>query len=215
MESNYEFSQAVLNRKRSKFFQKIFKIIILKPRKEQNVSPRLDRVLVVSPGDADLYLRKVPIFLETGWDSSLFWISTPLRSRHLWVLKGLSKTSAASPILSLTGTVVFLSVFSWITFRAMSNLSIFSLCSFSSWRMSSIPPSPKRAKEPVPEYTDELDSLKATQTPMPRFNTHFLIKIPKGLTPDPAWHTTSAKLGSHQPHPLMNRKRHHKATGHT
>ena len=26
------------------------------------------------------------------------------------------------------------------------------------------------------------------------FNTHLLIKVMKGLAPDPAWHTTSAEL---------------------
>ena len=29
----------------------------------------------VSPRDAERGLRKIPIFLEAGWDSSLFWIS--------------------------------------------------------------------------------------------------------------------------------------------
>ena len=31
------------------------------------------------------------------------------------------------------------------------------------------------------------------------FNTHYLIKVSKGLALDPAWHTTSVELGSHQP----------------
>ena len=93
----------------------------------------------------DLGLRKIPIFLEVGWNSCLFWIVTPFCIRHIWVLTRLSKTSAASPTLNLTGTGVFLSHLSWITFRAMPNLSIFSLCSFRSWRMSFNLPYSERA----------------------------------------------------------------------
>ena len=66
-----------------------------------------------------------------------------------------------------------------------------------------------------PEYTDRPDSLGATQTLTPVFNTHFLFKVPKGLAPDPAWHTTSAELCLHQPRLLMDRKRHHPAAGHS
>ena len=47
------------------------------------------------------------------------------------------------------------------------------------------------------------------------FNTHYLIKVPKGLAPDPAWHTTSAELGSHQPRLLVVRGRIHSATKHS
>ena len=37
-------------------------------------------------------------------------------------------------------------------------------------------------------------------------------KVPKGLAPDPAWHTTSEELGSHQSRPLVGRGRYHSAT---
>ena len=47
------------------------------------------------------------------------------------------------------------------------------------------------------------------------FNTHHLIKVPKGLAPDPAWHTTSAELGSQQPRLLVGRGRCHLATKHS
>ena len=47
------------------------------------------------------------------------------------------------------------------------------------------------------------------------FKTHFLIKFPKELAPDPARHTTSAELSSHQPRFLMDRERHHSAAGHS
>ena len=47
-------------------------------------------------------LRKIPILFEAGWDSSLFWISTPLSSRHLWVLSIPLNTSVASFTESLT-----------------------------------------------------------------------------------------------------------------
>ena len=47
------------------------------------------------------------------------------------------------------------------------------------------------------------------------FNTHYLIKVPKGLASDPAWHPTSAELGSHQPRHLVGRGRHHSATKHS
>ena len=59
---------------------------------------------------------------------------------------------------------------------------------------------------------DRPDSLEAIQAPTPVFNTHYLIKVPKGLALDPAWHTTSAELGSQQPHLLVGRGRHHSAT---
>ena len=57
----------------------------------------------LKPRDADLSLRKIPIFLEAWCDSRLFWISTPLCIIHLWVLRRLSKTSAASPTLDFDG----------------------------------------------------------------------------------------------------------------
>ena len=57
--------------------------------------------------------------------------------------------------------------------------------------------------------------LGATQIPTPVFNTHFLIKVPKELAADPARHTTSVELSSHQPHLLMGRERHHSAAGHS
>ena len=47
------------------------------------------------------------------------------------------------------------------------------------------------------------------------FNTHYLIKVPKGLAPDPAWHTTSAKLGSHHTRLLVGRGSHHSASKHS
>ena len=43
------------------------------------------------------------------------------------------------------------------------------------------------------------------------FNTHYLIKVPKGLAPGPEWHITSAELGLHQPGLLVGRRRHHSA----
>ena len=43
-----------------------------------------------------------------------------------------------------------------------------------------------------------VDSHEATQAPTPVFSTLYLIKVPKGLAPDPAWYTTLAELGSHQ-----------------
>ena len=46
-------------------------------------------------------------------------------------------------------------------------------------------------------------------------NTHYLIKVPKWLAPDPAWHTTSAELGSHQPLLLVGRGRRLSATYHS
>ena len=46
-------------------------------------------------------------------------------------------------------------------------------------------------------------------------NTHYLIKVPKGLAPDPVGHTTSAELGSHQPRLLVGRGRHRSATKHS
>ena len=36
-----------------------------------------------------------------------------------------------------------------------------------------------------------------------------------GLAPDPAWHTTSAESGSHQPRLLMDWDRHYQAAGHS
>ena len=47
------------------------------------------------------------------------------------------------------------------------------------------------------------------------FNTHYLIKVPKGLASDPAWHITSAELGSHQLRHFVGRGRHHSATKHS
>ena len=47
------------------------------------------------------------------------------------------------------------------------------------------------------------------------FNTHYLIKVPKELASDPAWHTTSAELRSQQPRLLVDRGRHHSATKHS
>ena len=46
-------------------------------------------------------------------------------------------------------------------------------------------------------------------------NKHYLIKVPKGLAPDPARHTTSAELCSHQPRLLVGRGRHHLAPKHS
>ena len=47
------------------------------------------------------------------------------------------------------------------------------------------------------------------------FNTHYLIRVPKGQASDPAWHTTSAELGSHQPRILVGRGRLHSVTKHS
>ena len=54
--------------------------------------------------------------------------------------------------------------------------------------------------------------LEATQAPTPVFNTHYLIKVPKGLAPDPAWHTTSEELGLHQPRLYVDLGRQHSVT---
>ena len=96
----------------------------------------------VSPKDAERGLRKIPILFEAGWDSSLFWISTPLSSRHLWVLSIPLNTSVAALALSLTCPGLFLSIPCWITLRALANFSIFTLCSFRSWRTSFHPSAP-------------------------------------------------------------------------
>ena len=66
----------------------------------------------------------------------------------------------------------------------------------------------------VPENMDWPESLGAIQTPTSVFNSHCVIKVPKRLAPDPAWHTTSAEPGS-QPCLLMGRERHHQAVGHS
>ena len=87
---------------------------------------------VVSPRDGERTLRKITIFFEAGWDSSLFSISTPLSSRHLWVLSIPLNTSVASLTLSLTWPGLFVSMPYWITLRALGNFSIFLLCSFRS-----------------------------------------------------------------------------------
>ena len=52
-----------------------------------------------------------------------------------------------------------------------------------------------------------------TLTPTSVFNTHYLIKVPKGLAPDPTRRTTSAEPGSYQPHLLMGQERHHQLAG--
>ena len=62
---------------------------------------------------------------------------------------------------------------------------------------------------------DRPDSLEATQAQTPVFNTHYLIKVPKGLAPDPTRHTTSAELGSQQPRLLVSRGRRHSLTKHS
>ena len=89
---------------------------------------------VVSPRGAERGLRKIPIFFEAGWDSSLFWISTPLSSRHLWVLIIPLNTFVALFSLSCTWPGLLLSIPCWMTLRALANFSIFSLCSIRSWR---------------------------------------------------------------------------------
>ena len=96
----------------------------------------------VSPRDAERDLRKILIIFEAEWDSSLFWISTPLSSRHLWVLSIPLNTSVASQTLSLTWPGLFLGIPCWITLRALFNFSIFTLCSFRSWRTSFHPSTP-------------------------------------------------------------------------
>ena len=62
---------------------------------------------------------------------------------------------------------------------------------------------------------DRPDSLEATQAPTPMFNTNYLIKVPKGLVPDPPLHRTTAELGSHQPRLLLGRGRHYSAPKHS
>ena len=99
----------------------------------------------VSPRDAERGLRKIPIFFETGWVSSLFWSSTPLSSRHLWVLSIPPNTSAASFTESFTKPGLFLSIPFCITLRALASFSIFSFCSFRSWRTSFHPSAPEGA----------------------------------------------------------------------
>ena len=90
----------------------------------------------VSLRDAERRLRKIAIFFEMGWNSRLFWISTPVSSRHLWVLSILLNTSVSSLTLSFTCPGLFLSITCWITLRALANFSIFTFCSFRSWRTS-------------------------------------------------------------------------------
>ena len=82
--------------------------------------------------------------ISQRWDSSLFWLSIPLCNKHLWVLRRLSKISAASLSLVLMVVGVFRHIPSWITSRAKPSFSIFSLCYFRSWRMSFNPPSSER-----------------------------------------------------------------------
>ena len=60
-----------------------------------------------------------------------------------------------------------------------------------------------------PEAQPPLSRSENTQTDQTSaLNTHYLIKVPKGLAPDPAWHPTSTELSSHQPRLLMGRERH-------
>ena len=61
--------------------------------------------------------------------------------------------------------------------------------------------------------TDQTRSGQHTLKPV--FNTYFPIKVQKGLAAHLAWHTTSAELGSHQPHLLVVRERYHQAAGHS
>ena len=89
--------------------------------------------LGVSPRDAGCGLQKIPIFFEAGWESSLFWISTPLYRRHSWVLSIPLNTSIDSLTLSFTWPGLFLSIPCWMTLRALANFSIFSLCFLWSW----------------------------------------------------------------------------------
>ena len=99
----------------------------------------------VSPRDAERSLRKIPIFFEAGWGYSLFWISTQLSRRHLWVLSIPFNTSVASFTLSFTWPGLFLYIPCWMTLRALANFSIFALCSLRSWRTSFDPSAPVEA----------------------------------------------------------------------
>ena len=49
--------------------------------------------------------------------------------------------------------------------------------------------------------------VHACQAPREGLKLLGLIKVTKGLAPDSAWHTTSAELGSHQPHLFMGREK--------
>ena len=64
----------------------------------------------LSPRGAERVLGKIPIYFESGWDSSLFSISILLLRRHLWVLSIPLNTSEASFILSFTWPGLFLSI---------------------------------------------------------------------------------------------------------
>ena len=86
---------------------------------------------------------RYPSFLRR--DSRFFWISTPLSSRHLWVLSILLNTSEASFTLSFTWPGLFLRISCWMTLKALDNVSIFSLCSLRSWRTSFYPSAPGEA----------------------------------------------------------------------
>ena len=100
-------------------------------------------------------------------------------------------------------------------------MQIFHLAVFNVLRMSMLisAQNPLRLPVPflafVPEYTDRPDSLEAKQAPTLVFNTHYLIKVPKGLVSDPAYHNTSVELGSQQPRLLVGRGRHRSVTKHS
>ena len=79
----------------------------------------------VSPRDTERGLRKISILFEAMWDSSVFWNSTPLSRRHLWVMSIPLNTSVASFTLYLTWPGLFLSIPCWTTLRALANFSIF------------------------------------------------------------------------------------------
>ena len=81
------------------------------------------------------------LFFKAGWDSSLFWTSTPLSRRHLWVLSIPLNTSVALFTLSSTWPRLFLSIPYWMTLRALAKFSSFLLCSLRSWRTSFHPKS--------------------------------------------------------------------------
>ena len=105
----------------------------------------LDCVLGVSLRDADLGLRKISILLEVVWDSSLFWISTPFCNKHLWVLRRLSKTTAASPTLVLTVIGVLWRIPSCITLRPSPASPFFHFALSGAGGYLSIPHVPKES----------------------------------------------------------------------
>ena len=90
---------------------------------------------------------KDPQVLHSGVRFHFYWILTPLSRSHLWVLSIPPNTSVASFTLSVTWRGLFLSIPCWMTLRALSNFSIFSFCSFRSWKTSFHPSAPEEASK--------------------------------------------------------------------